>query len=402
MKHTYADMPLHSGKAPKWLFERQKKILFEIGRIVILEFGTEEFLRRISDPVWFQVLGCISGFDWHSSGVTTTVTSALKEMFNKNPEYGIYIFGGKGKVAKDTPRQIYENKNVSQPEKFVTISKLTAKVDSVCIQDGYQLYQHTIFVDKKSNWSVVQQGMNLETRYARRYHWFNKITSVFFSDDDRVNYDNKENSSFNPTELSCKNIIEPHTGIISQRQEQNVLNLVDKSCKKLQDSMLEYINIEKQDKIISTLKKIVSEYKTFSSTFFERSFQQKIKFPARHYILNTDIVTTKMFDNKKFYQTLCKIKDTSPKMFKDLVLLEGVGTKTLRALCLVSEVVFGIPASITDPARFSYAFGGKDGHPYPVDKKNYDTTISLLKIIVDKAKLGDKEKLGIMKRLATM
>jgi hypothetical protein len=391
MKHNIAEIPLHTGKAPRWLFERQKKILFEIGRMIILEFGTEEFLARISDPVWFQILGCVSGFDWHSSGVTTTVTGALKEMFNKNPEYGITIFGGKGKVAVDTPNQILSSKNISENQKFVSISKLKAKVDSICIQDGYQLYHHTIFIDKKNNWSVVQQGMNLKTRFARRYHWYNKVTTSF----------NKEN------------IIEPHSGISTHKKEDVVLNVVDKGCEKLQNNILEYVNTEKPEEIIAILEKILNETnknKNFLSLLYENdknsgkffNFEdiKTLKLPMRHYITEQDISDKRFVDTKKIYKILCKIKDCFPKHFSELILLEGLGAKTLRSLCLISEVVFGDTASLNDPARFSFAFGGKDGHPYPVDRKNYDTTISVLKSIVDKSKLEDKEKFTIFKRLA--
>ncbi|MCX7910287.1 MAG: DUF763 domain-containing protein, partial [Endomicrobia bacterium] len=154
MNYNIAELPLHTGKAPKWLFERQKKLLFEICKVVILEFGTKELLKRLSDPVWFQVLGCISGFDWHSSGVTTTVTAAIKETFKNKQEYGLFIFGGKGKTALNTPKEILSSK-IENPEIYITISKLTAKVDNSCIQDGYQIYHHTIFVDKDNNWCVI-------------------------------------------------------------------------------------------------------------------------------------------------------------------------------------------------------------------------------------------------------
>ncbi|MFN3550454.1 MAG: DUF763 domain-containing protein [Endomicrobiia bacterium] len=362
MKHKIADLPLHYGEAPKWLFERQKKLLFEICKVIILEFSTEELLNRLSDPVWFQILGCISGFDWHSSGVTTTVTAAIKEMFNNHPEYGIYIFGGKGKTAINTPKEILSCKQISHPENFIILSKLTAKVDNSCIQDGYKIYHHTIFVDKNNNWCVIQQGMNTNLKYARRYHWFNKITK-------------SESQKF---------IVSPHRGIATQKKENSILNFVDENSDKFQNNILEYINLQKPESIINEIKKISYSLK----------FQPDLFLPQRHYILTED------FDFKKLYKMFTKIKDTELNSFKDLLLIEGVGTKTLRALGLISELIYGYPVSTKDPARFSFAFGGKDGHPYPVDRENYDKTLSLFKYIVDKSKLEGKEKLKVLKTLS--
>ena len=364
MRRGIAELPLHYGSAPKWLFERQKKLLFEISRLIIEDFGTEHLLNRISDPIWFQILGCISGFDWHSSGVTTTVTAALKESFLQKPEYGVYIFGGKGKSARGTPIQIENCRFIDNPQLYITISKLTAKVDSNCIQDGYQLYHHTIFVDSKGNWAVVQQGMNPNNRLARRYHWFNKTT---LKDENNL-------------------ILEPHTGIASQRKENMVLNLVDRSCEKLQKDIVEYFIENTPDSMISEVEKIMKE--------INKNIEKRIILPQRHYIVSSD------FDVKRLYKIFCKAKNNDINSFRDLVLTDGVGAKTLRALCLVSEVVYGNKASLTDPARFSYAFGGKDGHPYPVDRVNYDIVIGILKDVVDRAKLGDREKIYALKKLS--
>ncbi len=361
MKHKIADLPLHYGEAPKWLFERQKKLLFEICRIIILEFSTEELLNRLSDPVWFQILGCISGFDWHSSGVTTTVTAAIKEMFKNHPEYGIYIFGGKGKTAINTPKEILSCKKISNHENFIILSKLTAKVDNSCIQDGYQIYHHTIFVDKNNNWCVIQQGMNTNLKYARRYHWFNKTTK-------------SESQKF---------VVSPHIGIATQKKEINILNFVDENSDKLQNNIIEYISLQKLDAIISDIKKI-------SST----KLQPDLFLPQRHYILTDD------FNSTKLYKIFRKIKATELSSFKDLLLIDGVGQKTLRALGLISEVIYGYPVSTKDPARFSFAFGGKDGYPYPVDIRNYDKTLNLFKCIIDKAKIEGKEKLKALKNLS--
>ena len=365
MQRNFADLPLHSGDAPRWLFERQKKLLFELLRLIIIEFGAKELIKRLSDPVWFQILGCISGFDWHSSGVTTTVTAAIKEAFRNKSEYGIFVFGGKGKTARNTPNEILSCKEINNPENFITISRLTAKVDNTCIQDGYQIYHHTIFVDKDNNWCVVQQGMNLEKHYARRYHWCNVLT--------------KSNDE--------KTIIEPHTGIVSQRKEENVLNFVDKNQDKPQKAILEYINLQKPENFVKEFDKILN-----SKDFIEKHYI----LPQRHYITAED------YDYKKLYKIMCKLKSQEINSFKDVLLTEGVGPKTLRALWLISEAVYNYPVSTVDPARFSFAFGGKDGHPYPVDRKTYDETLSLFKQLVDKAKVEGKEKLRMLKVLANM
>lgn len=366
MKKQIIELPLHKGNAPRYLFEKQKKILYEIGRLIINNFGTEEFLKRISDPIYFQVLGCISGFDWHSSGVTTTVCHALKEVFNKNPEYNIFIFGGKGKYGLETPEEIKRCKNIKNNDYYIFLSRLTSRIDNNCIQDGYSLYHHTIFIDGKGNWAVIQQGMNKENRYARRYHWFNKIT-------------NSQNETF---------IIQPHTGIITTKKEKRVLNLVDKKSESLQNSITKLITTENPEKLIRELDKIINKSNMFS--LFE--FKKYQRLPPHHHV-------NFQFDNKKLYKNFCNIKDNEIKNFIDIVLTEGVGLKTLRALCLISEVVFGNEISWRDPAKFSFAFGGKDGHPYPLDINSYDKTIEILKDIVDKSKIDGKDKLEIFRKL---
>ncbi|MCM8806392.1 MAG: DUF763 domain-containing protein [Candidatus Omnitrophica bacterium] len=365
IKRNIAELPLHFGNVPEYLFEKQKKILFEIGRLIIMEFGTEEFLARLSDPVYFQALGCISGFDWHSSGVTTTVCHALKESFSKNPEYGLFCFGGKGKNGLKTPQEIENCKFIEKKEKFILISKLTAKVDNNCIQDGYNLYHHMLFVDKKGNWVVIQQGMNILKGYARRYHWFNKTT-------------NSENNRF---------IIEPHTGIISSRKEKNILNLVDKNCEIIQKNIIDYLTSLNPENVIKELKIFLEK----SENIFE--VEKKIILP-KHHDVRID------FNMNGLYKVLCKLKEKKIESFEDIVLTEGIGMKSLRALFLISELIYGKKVLTSDPARYSFAFGGKDGHPYPIDVKTFDETIEFLKYIIDKAKIGDKEKIEIFRKLS--
>ncbi|MFN4226815.1 MAG: DUF763 domain-containing protein [Candidatus Ratteibacteria bacterium] len=365
MERNTLELPLHYGAAPKYLFERQKEILFEIGKIIIFEFGTEEFLKRLSDPFYFQILGCISGFDWHSSGVTTTVCHALKEVFNKNPEYGLFIFGGKGKNGLLTLQEIENNKFIREKENYMFISKLTSRVDNNCVQDGYRLYHHTLFIDKNGNWAVIQQGMNSNIRYARRYHWFNKTT-------------NSQEKRF---------IIEPHSGIISARKEKYVLNLVDKKSEKLQKDLIECLKNENPDKLIKEIESIQRDLNSIFNT------GKKLWLPSYHYVESK-------FDIKRLYKNFCKLKEKELNSFSDIILTENIGIKTLRALCLISEVIYGNSPSFIDPAKFSFAFGGKDGHPYPLDIENYDKTINFLKNIIDKAKIKDREKIEILKKLS--
>ncbi|MEN2983539.1 MAG: DUF763 domain-containing protein [Dictyoglomaceae bacterium] len=352
MQRKFADLPLHSGKAPPWLFQRMKKLSREIILLFAIEGRINDFIRNLADPYWFQALGCILGFDWHSSGLTTTTGGALKEGLGELcGELGLFIVGGKGKTALKTPEEI---RNIADrigfdAEKWINISRLVARIDNNALQDGYQLYHHLLVFTKDGNWCVIQQGMNEETGYARRYHWLGEEVKSFVED--------------------------PHKGIISERIEKIVLNLVAKESKPAQE-------------VITSL---TSENPSTVLSLWEKT---SLILPSYHPI------TIKEIRPENLKSILLKTYENPPKTFQELLLYEGVGAKTLRALALISELIYGKPGSFKDPARFSFAHGGKDGYPYPVDRKVYDNSINILEKAIKKAQLGRKEEIEALKRLS--
>jgi len=351
MKTGSMDLPLHDGQAPRWLFNRMKKLAREITLAIIIEYGTDEVLRRLSDPIWFQSFGCVLGFDWHSSGLTTTVTGALKEgLKDEEKHIGIFFAGGKGRRGIETPKDIekagdngYINTEIGNS--LVRSSRLVAKVDANALQDGYNIYHHFMVFDKKGKWIIVQQGMKVEKRYARRYHWISEGLKSFTSN--------------------------PHKGIISEKTE-HPLNLVDGEIEKTRQDM---VSISKED-----TNSVVKEFKS-------------IVLPSHHPLYPGD------FKTEYLRKILRKTREINPNDFENLLLVQGVGEKTLRALALLSNIIFKSELSFRDPALFSFAHGGKDGYPFPVDKETYDRSIEILKSAVNRAKLGDVEKINALKRL---
>lgn len=354
MRTGIANLPLHSGRAPKWLFEKMVKLAREIIYLLVLEKGRKKLLENLADPFWFQAFGCILGFDWHSSGITTTVCGAIKEALKDiGQEIGVFMVGGKGKTALKTPEEIYQlgekfSLSVS-PIDLIKVSRLTAKVDNSCLQDGFQIYHHTLIFTKEGLWGVIQQGMNPSTGWARRYHWLHG-----------------ENMNF---------VDEPHSGIISDWRGK-ILNLVAKESEGARKVITE-ISKDSPDKVWKELKEI-----------------KELTLPSHHWIRGIWI------DENHLKKSLEEIYSSQPENFEDLLLIKGVGAKTLRALALISELLYGEKVSRRDPARYSFAHGGKDGHPYPVDKKTYQNSIEFLKEAINKAKLGNREKLNALKRLS--
>ncbi|MFC1919526.1 DUF763 domain-containing protein [Chloroflexota bacterium] len=347
-----AHLPLHQGKAPRWLFQRMTKLAREITLILAEEYGPGEITQRLSDPFWFQALGCVLGYDWHSSGVTTVVCGALKEgVKGLEHELGLFIAGGKGRASRRTPAQIEEAGPALQvdPASLVYASRMAAKVDTSALQDGYQLYHHTFFFTACGNWAVVQQGMNESNRYARRYHWLGEKVADFVS--------------------------EPHAAICSQTRGK-VLNLVAWESTPARDTIAKIVTEEKPEKISAEL----SHLKT-------------LDLPSRHSIELRDI------NPKRLDRILLSSYERHPENFEALLGLEGVGPKTIRALSLVAELVYGIPISHQDPARYSFAHGGKDGIPYPVDRETYDGTIEYLSRVVNRTRMGEEEKRQSLSRL---
>lgn len=352
MKTGIANLPLHFGSTPSWLFEKMKELAREISLVLVSEYGQEEFLKRLSDPFWFQSFGCLLGFDWHSSGLTTTVCGALKEgLRGLENDLGIFVCGGKGKTSRKTPEEIEKiaHRFSLNPHSLVYASKISAKVDNTALQDGYQLYHHTFFFNKEGQWAVVQQGMNEQTSFARRYHWLSDNISDF--------------------------VCEPHSGIASEKRERKVLNMVAKESEKAREISTK-VALEKPEKNIKQIKKI-----------------QELSMPYEHEIRN--------FRPENLKRIFLKTYEKKPKDFENLLGIYGVGPKTIRALSLISELIYGTKPSYKDPARFSFAHGGKDGYPYPVDKKQYEKSIEILKTAVQHSKIGYYEKLDALRRLLT-
>jgi hypothetical protein len=351
MKTGTAHLPLHYGKAPFWLFQRMKELAKEITAFIIDAYGPQEMLRRISDPFWFQAFGCLLGFDWHSSGVTTTVCGALKEgLKGLEISLGFFIAGGKGRASRNTPAEIETicNQNSIDGSQLIYASKMAAKVDSAAVQDGYQLYHHCFFFIANGTWAVVQQGMNEENRSARRYHWLSEGIKDF--------------------------VCEPHWAVCCDHKQEG-LNLVALESETARFSITQ-LGKEKPNFLIKEIKKVNELYLPHSHAIPQEKFRLE-----------------------QLEKTFIRIYEHYPQNFEELLGVEGVGPKTLRALSLISELVYGAKPSFKDPTRFSFAHGGKDGHPYPVDRITYDKTIEVLKVALDKAKIGDRDKIEALRRL---
>lgn len=352
MRTGYADSPLHGGKAPAWLFGRMKKLAREMSLAIVAEEGPTGLLRRVSDPFWFQAFGTVLGFDWHSSGITTTTCGALKEgLRGLEGEVGLYVCGGKGKTSRMTPSEIEracETTGQDAPA-LVRASKLSAKVDSAALQDGFELYHHTFLFTTDNEWSVVQQGMRDATGMARRYHWH--TTSRFD--------------------------VDPWTGVAGDRQK-DVLNLVaGESESNRQVSTL--LAQEEPEKVVSEIVRMRS-----------------LEMPRHHAVRVADLRP------ESLKRVLLKSYEAQPKNFTELLSVPGVGAKGLRALAMVAELTYGEPTSVRDPASYAWAHGGKDGTPFPVDRLTYDRTIESLHKALTEAKAGRTEKVGAFKRLAKM
>lgn len=342
-----ADLPLHYGHVPKWLAERMSRLGLAITEAILADYGKADFLRRLSDPFWFQSFGAVMGMDWHSSGITTSVMGSLKRAINPiSKELGIYICGGKGKRSKETPSELITlgSKTGLDANYLVRCSKLSAKVDNTAVQDGFQLYMHNFIVSDEGQWTVVQQGMKTGTSTARRYHWHSADLHSF--------------------------VEEPHTGVCGINQGQ-ILNMVATDAAGARQGMLQ---------LTAEPERIISEV-------------QQMMMPTHHEVRAEDV------DLKRLGAALWLAHERETKSFEELLLLEGVGPRTVQSLALVSEVIHGTPSRFKDPARFSFAHGGKDGHPFPVPLKVYNETINTLRSAVQKAKVGESDKSEAIKQL---
>ncbi len=380
----YADLPLHTGLVPKWLADRMMALGTEIIEALLINYGKREVLKRLSDPLWFQSLGAVLGMDWHSSGITTSVMYALKRGINKRArEFGLCICGGRGKYSRRTPEELLFLGDAAglDGESLVESSKLCAKVDSTAVQDGFQLYMHNFILSDQGDWAVVQQGMNTRTKTARRYHWCSSDLESF--------------------------IEEPHSAVTGENQGK-ILNLTDKSASSTRDSILT-LSKENPDRLMKEIIKIsgskdmlqgdlfgppqiVSTSSKKEITFIEEN-SRNLVMPSHHEVRAEDV------DLKRLGGVLATAYESNPHNFESLLLTPGLGPRTLQSLTLVSEVIYGTPSRFTDPARFSFAHGGKDGHPFPVATKIYDESIRILGDSIEKSKLGYNDKSDCLKRL---
>jgi hypothetical protein len=344
----FADLPLHGGRVPTWLAERMTKLGTAIAENIIYHYGRGELLSRLSDPFWFQAFGSVMGMDWHSSGITTSVVGALKRGLNPRAhELGIHVCGGRGKQSRKTPAElqaIAESKGLAG-ETLVRASRLTAKIDNNAIGDGFQLYLHSFILSDGGEWAVVQQGMNAGNGLARRYHWHSATVRDFTCD--------------------------PHTAIVGEHQGR-IMNLVDAQAVAAQKAMLRIVREEPR--------------KTLAEA-------AKLTMPVHH------DVRAQTVDLKRLGAILAVAYEREFRDFASLLLLENLGPRTLQSLALIAEVVHGTPSRFSDPARFSFALGGKDRHPFPVPLKTYDESIAVLRRGLERAKLGHTEKMDGFKRL---
>jgi hypothetical protein len=362
-----ADLPLHGGRVPAWLASRMSTLGTAIAESVMVHYGRPALLSRLSDPFWFQALGSVMGMDWHSSGITTSVMGALKRGLNPRVhELGVYICGGRGKQSRNTPselRTIAERINLDG-EALVRTSRLTARVDNNAVADGFQIYLHSFILTRDGDWAVVQQGMNEDSRLARRYHWHSSAVRDFTS--------------------------EPHTAIVGEHTG-TIMNLVDRQARPAQDALLA---ITREDPA-RTLADLRAASSPGASAPRHLTMPRHLRMPRHHDVRATDV------NEKRLGAVLALAHERDLRDFASFLLLEQLGPRTLQSLALVAEVVHGTPIRFNDPARFAFAHGGKDGHPFPVPLKVYDESIAVLRRALDSARLGDNEKLGGFKRLDT-
>jgi uncharacterized protein len=353
MRTGFAQLPLHSGKAPAWLFSRMARLAREITCHIVGEYGPDEVLRRLSDPYWFQAFGCVLGFDWHSSGVTTTTTGAVKEgIKGLENDLRLWAAGGKGKTSRRTPIEIEAacEHLGRDPGTLVYASRMSAKVDSAAVQDGYQLYHHGFFFTNSGRWCVVQQGMNEAQHTARRYHWLGEEVDSF--------------------------VCEPHAAVCCDTHS-TTLNLVAQESDGVRVASAELASHPQE--VLDVIQRL-----------------PELTMPSRHQVSLADV-------NPRYVsRILLKTYEHAPKDFESLLGISGVGPRTLRALALASELIYGTPASTRDPARFSFAHGGKDGTPFPVDRTTYEQTITVLHNALNRAKVDHSEKVRALKRLAQL
>jgi hypothetical protein len=363
-KTGVANLPLHPGKAPPWLFKRMVALSKGITEVIVYEYGTDELLRRLSDPFWFQALSCVLGFDWHSSGCTTVTCGALKEAVNPG-DLGIFLAGGKGSASRKTLTEIEKfsdqfNLSSSSIDRFQYCSRMAAKVDNTAIQDGHTLYHHVFVVSESKKWAVIQQGMNSQTKYARRYHWLSDDVKSF--------------------------VCEPHQGIVGDDRQEKVLDMTAKQSTATQKISVDLVNDNpvhlRHDWADLTRHRNQKTLDTWSYPSHETQDVHHLDMPRT---IN--------------WRRMKEIYDVHPTNYEELLALKGVGPKTVRGLAFISELIYGEKPSWEDPVRFTFAYGGKDGVPRPVDRKEMDESIAIIHEGITQAKIGQKERLQALRRL---
>ncbi len=360
-------LPLHYGKAPRWLVSRMQKLAREMTTIIIAEYGPDMFLKRVSDPFWFQALGCALGYDWHSSGVTTVLTGVLKSAINPQ-ELGLTVCGGKGKTSRKTPTEIEflgekYGFSTNKLDSLRYASRMSAKVDTTAVQAGYPLYHHAFFVTEKGEWAVVQQGINTNDKSARRYHWLSENVKDF--------------------------VVEPHDAVVGDVKREVALDMTAKESEGCRKTSID-IAKEEPKKLKKTLLSIRPIHQKSLQEWIPKSLWNGYEIDAFSLPRNLN------------WNAVKRAYDFQPRNYEELISIKGIGPATVRALALVSELVYGEKPSWEDPVKYSFCVGGKDGVPYPVDRATYDKTIEILENAVKQAKVGSKEKLNAVKRLRVL
>jgi len=359
-----ANLPLHGGRAPHWLVVRMIDLAREITTIIVDEYGRNEFLVRVSDPYWFQALGCVLGYDWHSSGVTTVLTGVLKNAI-KPEELGLAVCGGKGKTSRKAPEEISQvgddfGLSTGKIEALRYASRMSAKVDNSAVQAGYQLYHHAFFLAEDGEWAVVQQGMNAQDRTARRYHWFSEHVQNF--------------------------VVEPHDAIVGDVERNVALDMTAKESEDCRKISTDIVN-EPPKKLMRLLESARPTHQT--------SLQKWIP-EAKWKEYAMEVLSMPRTLN---WKTAKKLYDFQPENYEQLLGIRGVGPATVRGLALIAELVYGAAPSWKDPVKYSFCVGGKDGVPYPVNKPSYDEIIKILENAIEQARVGEKERITAIKRL---
>ncbi len=364
MKRTgIANLPLHPGRAPRWLFARMVRLSRAIMDVLTIEYGKDEILRRLSDPFWFQALSCVLGFDWHSSGTTTVTCGALKEALNPE-EHGIAIAGGKGRVSRKTPDEIEDfgeklALSTSMIENLKYASRMAAKVDNAAIQDGYTLYHHVLIFSEDGKWTIIQQGMNENNHYARRYHWYSENLKSYVN--------------------------EPHSAIVGDNKERIVLDMTSSESSETRKVCVDIVR--------DSLKNLKRDWGLLTKGNLQTSLEEWKNSMEKQRIELLDM------PRNINWGLMRKIHEFQPKNYEELLSIRGVGPKTVRALALISDLIYGAKPSWKDPIKYTFAVGGKDGVPFPVDRKVMDESIEILRLGIEEAKIGNDEKLKALRRL---